>query len=727
MRLGVALFGIACAALCLAPSASEKNALESSGMAAFRNRDFASAERIFLSLTAAQPSAHSWKLLGMSYVAEEKYKLAVPALERACTLDSKEPMACYYLGRAQFTLVRLEQALRSFQFALESRSAPRGRVLLGIALVYEAMLKPVDAENFFHDAIRAGERDALRDYGLFLFRSGRASESLSVLEKAGATADLARVREALQQRSSAEPAQPAAPVRFRDTALPMIVKNGATGEHHLIETMIAGVAVFDFDNDGWPDIFIANGAPFPNLEKVDASYSNRLFRNNRDGTFTDVTVKAGLAGSGFSMGAAAGDFDNDGNVDLFVTGVRSNTLYRNRGDGTFEEVTKAAGLESNGKWSVAAGWFDFDNDGLLDLFVVRYVDWDAGKEPFCGAAEDTLFHRPGYRQYCNPALYAPLANALYRNLGGGKFRDVSAETGIAEHPGKGMGVAFGDFDSDGHLDVFVANDTMPNFLFHNEGGRFRDIALDAGVAYGDDGKALSSMGADFRDFDNDGREDLFITALSDESFPLFRNRDNHFADAGDAIGLSARPFTGWSTGMFDFNNDGWKDLFVAAGHVMENAEMSSSRKSRQPDLIFLNRGGRKFDLQMLPGEALHRGAAFGDFDRDGRIDAVVTRLNEPPLVLWNLNESGNWIEFRLIGSRSNRDGIGAAVHITATAGQQWNRVTTSTGYGASSDRIAHFGLGDATIVSNVEIRWPSGKIQRLSAVPANQILTVQEP
>ena len=290
-----------------------------------------------------------------------------------------------------------------------------------------------------------------------------------------------------------------------------------------------------------------------------------------------------------------------------------------------------------------------------------------------------------------------------------------------------MGVAFGDFDGDGRLDIFVANDTMPNFLFQNEGGRFRDIALEAGVAYCEDGKAVSSMGVDFRDFDNDGREDLFIAALSDESFPLFRGGADHFTDATDAIGLSATPFTGWSTGMFDFNNDGWKDLFVAAGHVMDNAEMSSSRKSRQPDLIFLNRGGRKFDLQSLPGEALHRGAAFGDFDHDGRVDAVVTRLNEPPLVLRNVTEGGNWVEFALLGRKSNREGIGATIHIATSAGQQWNRVTTSTGYGGSSDRIVHFGLGAATLVSNVEIRWPSGVIQNLSAVAANQILTVQEP
>jgi enediyne biosynthesis protein E4 len=717
-----------CAALCLAASGDRKKDLESDGMAAFRRRNFLLSQEIFLRFVAASPSAHSWKLLGMAYVAEEKYSLAVPALERACALDNREEMACYYLGRAEFTLVRLHEALNSYRLALKSRSAPAGRVLLGMALVYEAMPNQAEAERYFRQAIAAGEPDALHDYGLFLFKAGRLRESLAVLEKAGAGADLDRVRKALRESPLTPGTPPPLPVRFTPMPLPMIVKNGAAGDHHLIETMIAGVAVFDFDGDGWPDIFIANGAPLAGLEKADSSYANRLFRNNHDGTFTDATARAGLAGSGYSMGVAAGDFDNDGNVDLFVTGVRSNTLYRNRGDGTFEDVTQRAGLGETGKWSVAAGWFDFDNDGLLDLFVVRYVAWDPGKEAFCGAAADPLFHRPGYRQYCNPSLYRPLSNALYRNLGGGRFRDVSTESGIASHPGKGMGVAFGDFDGDGRPDIFVANDTEPNFLFHNEGGKFREMALDAGVAYNADGKPLSSMGVDFRDFDNDGRDDLFVTALSEEGFPLFRNRRGRFVDAADTtgIGVTAMPFAGWSTGMFDFNNDGWKDLFVAGGHVMDNAELSSNRKTRQPNLVFLNRGGAKFDLQLLPDEALHRGAAFGDFDRDGRVDVVVTRLNEAPLVLRNTTNGGNWIDFRLVGHRSNRDAIGAAIHITTSAGEQWNRVTTSVGYGGSSDRVVHFGLGAESVVKAVEVRWPSSAVQKLSGVAANRLVTIDE-
>ncbi|MBI1785970.1 MAG: CRTAC1 family protein, partial [Acidobacteria bacterium] len=400
----------------------------------------------------------------------------------------------------------------------------------------------------------------------------------------------------------------------------------------------------------------------------------------------------------------------------------SNTLYRNRGDGSFEDVTARAGLDETGPWSVAAAWFDYDNDGLLDLFVVRYVDWDPAAERYCG------LEKPGYRQYCNPKQYRPLSNALYHNQGDGTFRDVSRESGISAHPGKGMGVAVGDYDGDGRLDVFVANDTMPNFLFHNEGGgTFRELALEAGVAYNDDGVALSSMGVEFRDFDNDGREDLFVTALSNETFPLFRNLGNgKFADQThpSGIGKASLPWTGWSVGMFDFNNDGWKDLLAAGGHVMDNAELTSGRKSRQPNLLLVNQGGGKFAASTLPGAAFHRGAAFGDFDRDGRIDAVITRLNEKPLLLRNVSPSaGHWIAFRLIGTRSNRDGIGARVRL----GEQSNRVTTSTGYGCSSDRLVHFGLGGERVVKQVEIEWPSGVKQKLDGLEAGRLHTIKEP
>lgn len=706
--------------------------LATRGLREFQAHQFSSAERTFLQLTEQEPNdAGAWKLLGMTYVAQEKYKQAETAFQRSYRLNSDDSGTSYYLGRTQFTLGRFDQALASYEQALKN-TKEKGRSLLGIALVYEATLKPDEAEQYFQKAIQAGEDRARIDYGLFLFKQKRGEESIAMLERAGATAELERVRKSLAAASPKSETRIAqTSVTFKVTPLEMIVRNGATGNKHLVETMIAGVAVFDYDNDGWPDIYVANGAALPGLQKTGPSYFNRLFRNNRDGTFADVTTKAGVMGTGYSMGVAMGDFDNDGNIDLFVTSVKSNTLYRNRGDGTFEDVTEQAGLGEQGKWAVAAGWFDFDNDGLLDLFVVRYVVWDAAKEIFCGALPDTNLNRAGYRQYCHPSLYQPLANTLYRNLGNGKFRDVSKESGIGEKLGKGMGVAFGDFDGDGKLDIFVANDTVPNFLFHNEGnGTFRESALEAGVAYNADGKSISAMGADFRDVDNDGHEDLFVTALSDETFPLFRNLGNgSFADVTypSGIGKAVIPWTGWSNGVFDFNNDGWKDLFVAGGHVMDNAEASSNRPSRQSSLVFLNKGRGRFDAERLPGEALHRGAAFGDFNRDGKVDVVVTRLNEPPLVLLNTSVAGNWIGFRLIGRKGNRDGIGAKLHLITNSGEQWNRVTTSVGYGSSSDRLVHFGLGKEQPVKSIEIQWPSGVIQRLENVSGNRYHEIREP
>jgi enediyne biosynthesis protein E4 len=696
------------------------------GMEAFSRRDFQAAEREFKEAARAEPaSARVWKLLGMTYIAQEKYEDAEDPCHRACALDPHEENACYYWGRVDFTLGRFPAALKAYEKALANR-VDAGRALLGLALTYEAMSQPGDAEHYYKLAIAAGEARAKVDYGLFLFKQGRASESLAVLKQAGARDELHRVEKSLQEAGAAgrRPVRGNS-VRFHPSPLDMVVNNGATGAKHLIETMIAGVAVFDYDADGWPDIFIANGAAIPSLAKTGSQFFNRLFRNNRDGTFTDVTQRAGVAGSGYSMGVAAADYDNDGQVDLFVTGVRGNTLYRNRGDGTFEDVTKLAGLGGNNGWAVAAGWFDYDNDGRLDLFVVRYVQWDPATETLCG------FPEKGIRQYCNPKMYAPLANMLYHNEGSGHFRDVSQETRIAAYPGKGMGVAFGSIDGGRNLDIFVANDTMPNFLFHNRGdGTFEEIAAKTGVAYNDDGVALSSMGVDFRDYDNDGKDDVFITALSNETFPLFRNLGEQFGDVTypAGIGKASYPWSGWSCGMFDFNNDGYKDVFTANGHVMDNEELTSSRQSRQPNTIFVNRGNATFQTQVLPGAAMHRGAAFGDFDRDGRVDVVVTQLNGKPEILRNVSEgTGHWITLRLEGVQSNRDGLGSRVHLVSASGEQWNRVTTSVGYGGSSDRLVHFGLGTDTVVQSIDIEWPSGIRQVLRNLTVDRYYELKEP
>jgi len=511
------------------------------------------------------------------------------------------------------------------------------------------------------------------------------------------------------------------------------VRNSATPEKHQIETMISGVAVFDYNNDGKPDIYFVNGATVPGLERPDASYRNRLYRNNGDGTFTDVTMGAGVPGDGYGMGVAAGDFDNDGHVDLFIAGVNRNILYRNRGDGTFEEVTAKAHLEGIdprlGKlWSIAAGWFDYDNDGFLDLFVVNYVIWDPSKERFCG---DPANH---VRSYCHPRYYQGLPNSLYHNNGDGTFTDVSKSSGIANHVGKGMGVAFADYDHDGRMDVFVANDTEPNFLFHNEGGgKFREIALQAGVAFNDDGRTVSSMGADFRDYDNDGNEDVFVSALAGETFPLFRSLGNGgFRDATYGSGVASLTYrwNGWSNGIFDLNNDGLKDLFVARGDVQ-----IAPPKTLEANCILLNRGDGTFaDFSKQAGSSFqqvghHRGAAFGDFDGDGRIDVVVTRLDGPAELFHNTSPAPNhWLDFRLVGKRSNRDGIGARIRVVGISGrEQYNHVTTSVGFGCSSDRVVHFGMGKDTAARLVEIFWPSGTHQQLTSIAADRVVTVEEP
>ena len=430
--------------------------------------------------------------------------------------------------------------------------------------------------------------------------------------------------------------------------------------------MVGGVAVFDFNNDGYADIYFVNGASQPKLEKTDASFYSRLYRNNGNGTFTDVTLLAGVAGAGFATGVAAADYDGDGFSDLFIAGVNRNILFRNNGDGTFDDVTNKAGLLYKGTeqkpWSIAAGWFDYDSDGKLDLFVVNYCSWSPDKEPPCHIGKN--------RTYCHPKYYEGQANALFHNNGDGTFTDVSLSSGVAAHIGKGMGVSFLDFDSDGKLDVFVANDTVPNFLFHNEGdGRFREVALQAGVALNDDGRAVSSMGVDARDVDNDGREDLFVTANNNETFPLFHNAGKGlFLDVTypTQIGRQSLVRTGWSNAIFDFDNDGYKDLFAACGAIDDNVEAFSNRKSRQPNLILANLSNGHFrDVSPRAGPDFqiagrHRGAAFGDFDRDGQVDVVVTRIGESAEVFHNISgERNHWLALRLRGSNGNTQGIGA--------------------------------------------------------------------
>jgi len=522
-------------------------------------------------------------------------------------------------------------------------------------------------------------------------------------------------------------AEAAGAIQFANVAdkagVHFVLENSPTPQKYMIETMPGGIAVFDYNGDGWPDIYFTNGAAVPSLDKTSSKFWNRLYRNDGNFHFTDVTEQAGVAGKGYSMGVSAGDYDNDGYPDLFVAGVNRNILYHNRGDGTFEDVTEKAGVKS-GEWAVAAGWFDYDNDGKLDLLVVHYSDTPL-QDRYCGDRDRNI------RVYCHPKYFQPLAATLYRNRGDGTFEDVSAKSGIGRYAGRGMSVAFADYDGDGYQDAFVTNDNMPNFLFHNRGnGTFEEVGLTAGVALSDRGQPVASMGTDFRDYDNDGLPDITVTALAGETFPLFRNIGKGMFDDvtyASHIGRLSTEHSGWGAGFVDVDNDGWKDLFTSNSHVNDRVEAFESHAYKEPNMVFRNVAGKFSDCTpaaMKSEVKAHRGAAFGDFNRDGRLDVIVSALGSPAELWQNTTpEAGNWIEFRLTGTKSNRDGIGARIRV----GKQWNQMTSAVSYASASLIPVHFGVGNARELNDVEIRWPSGRIQKLNHLQVNRIIDVKEP
>jgi enediyne biosynthesis protein E4 len=509
-----------------------------------------------------------------------------------------------------------------------------------------------------------------------------------------------------------------------------------TSRKYLPEAMVGGVAMLDYNNDGLLDLFFVNGAelkdPMPPSAAPDKSnqkYWNRLYRNNGDGTFTDVTEKAGLKGEGFGMGVAAADYDNDGFTDLYVTAVGHNILYRNNGDGTFTDVTKSAGVGGGG-WSAGAMFVDYDRDGLLDLFVSRYLTWDFSKDIFCGQT------RPGFRAYCHPDQFPPISHLLFHNDGHGRFRDVSEESGIAKSPGKGLGVAFNDYDRDGWPDILVANDSVAQQLFHNlKNGKFAEVGVAAGLAYDEDGNALSGMGVDFADFDNDGWPDVFVNALAKQKYGLFRNRLATFEYISGRVGLGAASIehSGWGAKFVDYDNDGFKDLFVAQGHVMDNIELTQPDvRYLEPPLllrnappVFLDVSKRSGPVFSLPLAA--RGAAIGYLRNNGSV-AIALNCNEQPAVLMEWSGNANhWLLIDTIGTSSNRDGIGAQLRIVTEDGkQQQALVSTASSYLSANDKRVHFGLGSDTVVKSLEIHWPSGVVQTLSNVKADQVLVVRE-
>lgn len=532
----------------------------------------------------------------------------------------------------------------------------------------------------------------------------------------------------------------AAHPRFTDVTakLGLNYRNEAshTSRKYLIETMGPGVALFDYDNDGRLDIFVVNGAPLKDPtakgtvpEKTGPKYWNRLYHQKLDGTFEDVTEKAGLQGAGYGMGVAVGDYDNDGYEDLYVTGYGGNKLYHNNGDGTFTDVAEKAGVGAGG-WSTSAAWIDLDGDGLLDLVVLRYVQWDFD-DLWCGE------HKEGYRAYCHPDFFKPIAPLVYHNDGNGHFSEVSEKTGIAK-PGKGLGITLADYDRDGRTDIFVANDSMPEFLYHNKGGgKFEEVGLISGVAVDGEGHTYAGMGADFADYNNDGLPDLVVTDLANQMYAVYRNNGDatfSYESYPSGVGRMTMTHSGWGVRFMDCDNDGWKDLLIAQGHDLDTIELTSPNlRYREPMLLAKNTGHGFADVSADAGSVFReawvgRGMAIGDIDNDGRLDAVVTTNDGPLYVLHNETVTTNhWLILKLVGHKSNRDAIGAEVTVTTIKGFQLQTVTTASSYLSSSDKRVHFGLGEETLAQTIEIRWPTGIRQTLKNVRADQILQVDEP
>ncbi len=514
--------------------------------------------------------------------------------------------------------------------------------------------------------------------------------------------------------------------------------NGASGQKYMVETMGSGAAFIDYNNDGYQDLFIVNSNTLPG-DTSGQRPTYKLYRNRGDGTFVDVTEKAGIGGSGYGMGVAVGDYDNDGWDDLFVTNWGASVLYHNNGDGTFSDVTQKAGFVDR-RWSTSAAFADYDNDGYLDLFVCNYVDFKLEDNKWCGD------RKPGYRSYCTPEVYAGTSSALYHNNGDGTFTDVTRRAGVYNAKGKALGVVWGDYNNDGHIDLLVACDTEPNVLYRNNGdGTFTEVGLQAGVAYGENGKALSGMGVDFGDYDHDGNLDAFITNLDFQYNSFFRSNGRlpggKHSETFESVGVETRTspvsllFSGFGVGFHDFDNDGWPDIFVANGHVIDNIRLYRQDVAyAERKFLFLNKRDGTFEEaaaqcgRALMAPEVSRGAVFADYDNDGDIDVFVVNNGGRATLLRNDGGNrGNWITIKTIGTRSNRDGIGARLTVVADRITQVKHVKNSGSYCSASDLRVHFGLGSATKVAALEIRWPSGSIQKLENLKANQLLVIKEP
>lgn len=543
-------------------------------------------------------------------------------------------------------------------------------------------------------------------------------------------------------RAASGPAQAAAvvPGDFVDTTQASGVAFTGVASHtskkYLLETMGSGVAVFDYDNDGLLDIFFVNGAPLADPtplgtvpQKKSEKDWNRLYHQKKDGTFEDVTAHAGLQGVGYGMGVAVGDYDNDGYEDLYVTAYGGNRLYHNNGNGTFTDVTEQSGTGGSG-WSTSAAWVDLDNDGLLDLIVLRYMKWDL-TDIWCGE------HREGYRAYCHPDTFPAAPPLVYRNDGHGHFTEVAAKIGMGQ-PGKGLGLAIADFNRDGKIDIAVANDSMLEFLYQNKGdGTFEETGLTAETAVDGDGRTYAGMGIDFQDYNNDGLPDLVITDLANQKYALYRNNgDGSFNYESYVSGLAGITLlhSGWGIRFLDYDNDGWKDLLITQGHDLDTVELNYPQlRYKEPMLLVRNTGKGFVNVSDKSGSVFQepwvgRGMAVGDLDNDGRLDAVVSTNGGPAHILHNQTATKNhWLSIELVGHRSNRDGIGAEIKLTTSKGAQYVTVTTAGSYLSANDKRAHFGLGADAAAKEIEVRWPSGTVQKLTNVQGDRVMKIEEP
>jgi hypothetical protein len=580
---------------------------------------------------------------------------------------------------------------------------------------------------------RLRRRSAFGTRGLLLMLSGWSS-SAQVVPAAPVAAPAPEI------------AGPIIPGKFTDVTAASGVRFIGVASHtshkYLLETMGSGVAVFDYDNDGLLDLFFVNGAPFDDPMAKDAIPEkrspkdwNRLYRQHKDGTFEDVTEKSGLKGVGYGMGVAVGDFDNDGYEDLYVTGYGGNHLYHNNGNGTFTDVTEHSGTVGNktpgNGWSTSAAWVDLNNDGLLDLVVLRYVRWNFN-DLWCGE------HREGYRAYCHPDIFPAITPLVYRNNGDGTFTEVASQLGLG-NPGKGLGIAIADFDRDGKIDLAIANDSMPEFLYRNKGdGTFEETGLMAEIAVDSDGRTYAGMGIDFQDFDNDGLPDLVITNLANQKYALYRNNgDGSFTYDTYLSGLASMTLlhSGWGIHFLDYDNDGFKDLLIAQGHDLDTVELNYPElRYKEPMLLARNMGNGTFvDVSAQSGDVfaqrwVGRGMAVGDFDNDGRLDAVVTTNGGPAYVLRNETPTQNhWLTLLLVGHKSNRDAIGAEIKVVTQHRTQYWTVSTAGSYLSSNDKRAHFGLGVDSVARTIEIQWPSGIRQTLTDIAGDHVVKIDEP